>query len=387
MGFKRIGVFTSIRSEYGLLTPVLSRLKSHPTLELKLLVGGAHLSEAFGMSVDQIKADGFEIAEYLPFLSNDDNGNSFVPMLSRLQNQFGNYLIHNPLDLCIVLGDRFELLPVVTSCLITNTPIAHISGGEFTEGSIDNQVRHAITKMAHLHFPATEIYRMNLIRMGEEGWRICVSGEPGLDHIGQLKLIPKSQLFKTLRLNGNRPVVCCTFHPETIHNQITPEFVRQCLTAILKESGYQIVVTASNFDPGGAELNRMFEELDGQDSRIVYHKSLGQLKFYSLLNSVEVMIGNSSSGLVEAQSFNLPAVNIGERQRGRLANLNVYDCPADVPQILGAINHVSSPFFREQYWGKTNIYGDGNASERIIKFINDVNWDRLLIKRNTYTSN
>jgi GDP/UDP-N,N'-diacetylbacillosamine 2-epimerase (hydrolysing) len=381
---KSIVVFTAIRSEYGLLTPVLNLLQHHEKFDLKLVVAGAHLLNAYGHTIDEIKKDGFFIDEEISFMSEDDGQNTYTNMLSRLQLGFAQYLQANPADLLLILGDRFELLPVVTTSLLMNTPIAHISGGEFTEGAVDNQIRHAITKMAHLHFPATETYKNNLIRMGEEEWRICVSGEPGIDKILSLKFLPKDELFQALGLNGKRKVICCTFHPETISNAVDAGFVNQVLIALAEDTDCQILVTASNFDHGGAEINEALAKLAAENSDIIYHKSLGQLKYYSLLQYAEVMVGNSSSGLVEAKSFNLPVINVGDRQKGRLANSNVINCPANVRAILDSMKRATSQEFRKMLANMTNIYGDGKASRRIVSFIEQTTWEELLIKRKTY---
>jgi len=379
---KSIGVFTSIRSEYGLLSPLLHKIKERPDFDLRLLVGGAHLLDSFGKTVDQIKQDGLPISAYFPFLSEHEN--SYPLLLSKLQLQIGDYLHKHPVDLLFVLGDRFELIPVVSSSLLFNIPIAHISGGEFTEGAIDNQIRHAISKMAHVHFPATQEYKQNLVRMGEEEWRICVSGEPGLDLLQSIKFIPKERLFEDLGLTLNKPVICCTFHPETINNSIDAKFVEKCLVMILNKTPYQVVVTASNFDPGGEEINEALQLISESDARIRYHKSLGQLRYYSLLKYADIVLGNSSSGLVEAQSFDVPAINVGDRQKGRLSNLNVFDCEADVDKIMQGIRIVKEDSFKAVYEGKPNRYGDGHACEKIVQFLGQLNWSGLLVKKNTY---
>lgn len=381
---KSIAVFTSIRSEYGPLSPLLKIIMEHPGFELKLLVGGAHLLDSYGKTVDRIKEDGFPIAAYFPFLSEHKNENTYPQILSRLQTQIGDYLDKYPVDLLLVLGDRFELIPVVATSLLFNIPIAHISGGEFTEGAIDNQIRHAVTKMAHVHFPATEIYKNNLIRMGEEEWRICVSGEPALDLLKEMSFFSKHDLYNDLGLDQDRPVICCTFHPETIGNKISAEFVNDCLQTILTQTNYQIIVTASNFDPGGAEINEMVTKCSQLDERIIYHKSLGQLRYYSLLKYADIVLGNSSSALIEAQSFNVPAIDVGDRQKSRLTNPNVLNCKAESEAIIKAIEQVQSEEFKKIYLGKPNIYGDGASCYKIIEFLEMLKWDDLLVKRNTY---
>jgi len=381
---KKITVFTSIRSEYGLLKPLLDKIKSDDAFDLFLLVGGAHLKNEFGFTKKQILADGFDIFAELDFLQNQNTSNYVSKSMGVLQMQIGEWLVTNKPDLLIVLGDRFELLPVVTSFLMSNIPIAHISGGDVTEGAIDNQIRNAITKMAHIHFPATEICRRNIIKMGEESWRICVSGEPGLDEILKIHYIPKSDLFNELGLNEKLPVICTTFHPETIQNKITASFIEVLLLKIINTTNYQILVTSSNFDNGGLEINNVLKKLSSQYHSIKYFESLGQRKYYSLLKYSDIMLGNSSSGLVEAQSFNLPVINVGVRQAGRLANASTFNTIVNIDAVMNALAYVKTEKFVTAFKDKVNIYGDGNACERILQFIKEINTRDLLIKKSTF---
>ena len=378
---KKIIVFTSIRSEYGLLTPLLRAIRLSDAFELNLVAGGAHLLHRYGYTIEQIRKDGFPISGIIPFLSENESENTYSLILSRLHKQFGAYLEVNQADLLMVLGDRFELIPVVTTSLLSNIPIAHISGGEFTEGAVDNQIRHAVSKMSHLHFPATEAYKENLLRMGEEAWRVCVSGEPGIDEILRIQTLPKHELFQILGLRDNQPVVCCTFHPETISNVITSSFVVECLLTIVSKFDAQVLVTASNFDLGGSEINAALEQLSSSHNGIVYHKSLGQLKYYSVMKYADLMVGNSSSGIVEAKSFNLPVVNVGDRQKGRLSNPNVIHCKPIVSDIIAAMQKASDEKFRKSFERLPNIYGDGTAAEKIVSFLRTVKWRDLLTKR------
>ena len=381
---RKIAVFTSIRSEYGLLSPLLKLLDSDKNFELQLLVGGAHLSEEYGMTIRQIEIDGFNIFRKFPFLKKTTEKDEISQSLAALQKQIGSYIVDEEPKLLLVLGDRFELLTVVATALIYSVPIAHISGGEVTEGAIDNQIRHAITKMAHLHFPATEIYKKNLLKMGEENWRICVSGEPGLDLALNMDFIPKQKLFRDLGLNEQIPVCCCTFHPETIANEIKPGFVEDCLLNIVERCGMQILVTAANFDIGGREINAVLEKLNAENKLIVYVKSLGQVRYYSLLHHADLVVGNSSSGIVEVQSFNIPAINVGKRQKERLMNPNVISCETNAHSVLNAIELTRMNIFQKDFRNKPNIYGKGNASEKIVGFLKKINYKKLLLKKSVF---
>ena len=376
--------FTSNRSEYGLLRPLIKALNDTSGFNIKLLVGGSHLLRSYGNTIDRIIDDGFEIAATFPFLFNDSQLDVLPRSLGVLSAQIGHFFSSNKVDLLFVLGDRLELIPVVSSAMIMSIPIAHISGGETTEGAIDNQIRHAITKMSHLHYPATEYYKENLLSMGEEVWRICVSGEPGLDQIISMDFILKEDLYEDIGLCLDKPVILCTFHPETINNQISPEFVSNLLSTILDDTNYQLLVTASNFDHGGPEINEQLDILSNKHQRISFIQNLGQRRYYSLLRYADLMLGNSSSGLVEAQSFELPAVNVGKRQKGRMANPNVLDCKCNVDESLKAISAIKQEGFRDRYKNQQNIYGDGKASSRIIQHIKDIDWKLLLTKKDNF---
>ena len=379
---KKVAVFTSIRSEYGLLSPLLEKFKQHDSFKLELIVGGAHLVKEYGQTVTFIEADDIPIACKLPFLFGDEEKDVLTRSLASLQQQIGKYFSENKPDILVVLGDRIELLPVVLAATLNKIPIAHISGGETTEGAIDNQVRHALTKLSHIHFPATKIYAKNIISMGEEPWRVCVSGEPGLDLIDRINYIDKVDLYAQLGLDEKKPVVLVTFHPETISNKITPQLVSSVCKALIYRE-YQVLATAANFDEGGPEINRVYESFVSQ-KMISYQKSLGQLRYYSMLKYAAMMVGNSSSGLVEAQSFNLPVLNIGDRQKGRLAGLNVIHVPADFHSIERGIQVALSVEFKKQYFDQPNIYGDGQACNRIISYLEQVEWQKLLVKKDNF---
>ncbi len=381
---KTIAVLTTIRSEYGLLKPLLKKISSKSSFKLQLLIGGAHLNHEFGYTKSQIVADGFEIEAEFDFLKDSTANDYPTKAMAKLSEQIGLWFVDNKPDLFIALGDRFELMPAVVAALIYNIPIAHISGGDVTEGAIDNQIRNAITKMAHLHFPATEIYKQNILKMGEEEWRICVCGEPGLDEILTADFYTKEELFHELNLNILRPVICATFHPETIAGKINAELIEDVFLRILNTTHYQILVTAANFDKGGNEINEKLEELTLKYANLKYVKSLGQRRYYSLLKYADLMLGNSSSGLVEAQSFNLPVINVGDRQAGRLANIGVYNVEAIPDKIIDAIDIVTDITYLDNFRNQPNIYGNGHASEKIIDFIDKVDFQKLLVKKSVF---
>ncbi len=380
---KKIAVFTSTRSEYGLLLPLLRRLSADSRFDLDLLVGGSHLLATYGQTIDRIKEDGFVIGALMPFLSERPGPHAEATALSTLSGLLGEHLYRSQPDLLILLGDRYELLAVASVALVGGIPVAHISGGDVTEGSIDNQVRHALTKLSHLHFPATEAYKRNLIAMGEEEWRICVSGEPGLDEILTIDLMTKAEVFAELAVPIDREIAIATFHPETIGNAISPDFISTLIDRLLTRTPYHLLFTGANFDPGGDAINAALENAS-RNPRVTFVPSLGQKRYYSAIKYAAIMIGNSSSGLTEAHSFGLPVLNVGNRQLGRLANANVIHVPLDADAVVKAIPAALSPAFRTAFSSTGNIYGDGKAVDRILAFLTQSTPERLLMKRSVF---
>ena len=368
----KICIFTANRSEYGLLKPLIENLQNDEYFDLKLIVGGAHLRSEFGKTVDVIKADGFNIDAQFDFLPTNLNEKMSYDAISRLVHLSGDWFQIEKPDGLIVLGDRFELLGIASSALVCNIPIIHISGGDITEGAIDNQVRHALTKMAHVHFPAVKEYRDNVIRMGEESWRICVAGEMGLDILDKFIPIPKEKLFKALSLDMSKRTVVATFHPETISHQMKPEIVAEICSLMTDHFDLQVLVTSAAADEGGVEINNKLLQLSQGNKNIIFVKSLGQERYYSMLTYASLVIGNSSSGITEVQSFKVPTVNIGGRQTGRLQNLNTINANLKLNEIKSAISEALSPSFVSQFSGKSNIYGDGKASVKIANFIKNL---------------
>lgn len=381
---KKIAVFTSARSEYGPLKPLIQSLFKHDQLETQLLVGGGHFSHEQGFTYQEIIQDGFEIHTQLPFLINDLNPAGVVRSNGLLTIQCADYFEREKPDLLIVLGDRSELIPIVSAALILSIPIAHLSGGEVTEGASDNQIRHAVSKMSHVHFPATEIYKENLIRMGEESWRIAVVGEPSLDSVLSLKLPSKEAFYDQYGIPQNAKLLLATLHSETIHNTISAEFIQNLISSLIDQGKYHILFTAANTDIGGKEINDTLEKIAEKYPQVTFVRSLGKTNYYAALQHAEVVLGNSSSGLIEAQSFQVPVINVGSRQDGRLRNPNVLDVPVNVTAIVQALDDVEKAEFKMLYQNKSNIFGDGKASERIIKFIDELPWEDLILKKSTY---
>lgn len=374
----RVAVFTSSRADYGLLRPLLKLLNDDPDFSLSLLIGGSHLSPRFGFTETEIAADGYRIDAEFDFLADPPEGDYLTRSLAKLQLEIGAWLYANRPDWIVVLGDRFELLAVASAALLTKIPLAHISGGDLTEGSVDNQVRHAVSKIASVHFPATDAAKKILLSLGEEEWRICLAGEPGLDQIAGMEFMPKDALFGELGLDSGRATAILTFHPDTLTNRIDADFVKAVVNELLA-SGLQIIATGSNFDAGGDKINAALESIETPGFK--FKMSLGQRRYYSMMKYAALMIGNSSSGIVEAQSFDLPAIDVGSRQAGRASNVNVLHVEADIEAVLRALPEALSPEFARRLETSANIYGDGGASQRIVAFLKEMSGEALLQKR------
>jgi UDP-hydrolysing UDP-N-acetyl-D-glucosamine 2-epimerase len=377
----KLAVFTSNRSEYGLLRPLLRRVLADPRFDLALVVAGAHLRPEHGDTKRFIVGDQIPIATELDYLEPSDDPAAIARSMARLLAMFGEWASSARPEVLVILGDRFELLPVASAALVLHLPVAHIAGGDVTEGAFDDQVRHAVTKLSHLHFPATAQAHANLLALGEEPWRICRAGEPGLDEAISATPIARDALFAELGLDPSRPVGGVTFHAETIANQISAPVVVEILEGLVARTDLQLLVTAANPDEGGNAINASVRELAARTPRVRFRPSLGQERYYSLLHWADVLVGNSSSGLIEAHSFGVPVVDVGDRQRGRVANANVLRARAEVSAVIEAVERARSEEHRRSYRGLPNVYGDGRACERIVEVLASVDRSRLLAKR------
>ena len=378
---KTIGVVTVSRSDYGIYLPILRRIEADANLQLSLFVSGMHLSPEFGLTARMIEADGFQIREKVEMLLSSDTPEGIAKSVGVGMIGFAQAFQRSRPDILLVLGDRFDMYPAVCAALPFKIPVAHIHGGEITEGAIDESIRHSITKMSHLHFPATETYARRIRQLGEEDWRIMVSGAPGLDNIRDMHLFSKQEVAERFGFDPSMAVLLTTFHPVTLEYEDTDAHIASLLCA-LKEVDGQVLFTYPNADTAGRVIIEKITEFCKNNERARVVMSANQQWYLSLLNCVDGMVGNSSSGLIEAPSFKLPVVNIGTRQRGRLRGPNVVDCGYPKDEIVGAIRRILGPEFRPSLRDLVNPYGDGRASERIVDRLSEVVVDkRLLFKK------
>ena len=375
-----VGVVTTSRADYGIYLPLLRRIQAEPGLAPRLLVTGMHLSPLFGMTVKAIEADGFEIAERVKMLSNSDDPAAIAKSMARGTAGFAEVFSRSRPDILVVLGDRFEMHAAALAALPFKIPVAHIHGGELTEGVIDDALRHSMTKLSHLHFAATQEYRRRLVQMGEEPWRVTVSGAPSLDNLASVKRLTAAALESRFGLRVTPETLLVTFHPATLEYE---EAERQAgeLLAALRASGRPVVFTMPNADTGGRVIRECIKRFVRKESSAQAVESLGTEGYFSVLALCAAMVGNSPSGLLEAPSFGLPVVNVGSRQRGRVRGANVIDVGYRRDEIGEGIRRATDPGFRKSLQGLANPYGDGKASRRIVAKLAEVPLSgRLLMK-------
>lgn len=381
---KKICVVTATRAEYGLLTNVIKRIAEAPDLELCLVVTGAHLSSDYGSTVHEIEQSGLPIAERIPILEEPDGQKSFLPgeewqrsdgpkhiclAMGRAAARFGEMYARQTPDLLVVLGDRYELLPICASALQFKIPIAHISGGEVTRGVLDDVHRHCITKMSHLHFPACEAYRRRIIQLGEEPKRVFCYGDVGVEQIMTMDFLEKEELMERVGLPPDIPYACVTFHPVVMEKTGVAAQVREVLSAFEEFPDMNFLITKANADAGGRQINELIDAYTGRHANWRCFYSLGNQAYLSALKYAEMVIGNSSSGIVEAPCFHIPTVNIGSRQDGRLMAESIISCAPDKEAVAAAIRRAGSPEFREIAGRAVNPYGAGDTSCRIVEEI------------------
>ncbi len=377
---RTIGVVTVGRSDYGNYVPLLRAIQRDAALRLQLIVGGMHLSAAFGLTVEAIRADGFDIADRVEMLLSSDAPEGIATSMGVGVMGFAQaYARHRP-DVLVVLGDRFEMYAAASAAVPFRMPIAHIAGGELTEGAIDNSFRHAITKLSHLHFVTTATYAARVIQMGEEPWRVTVSGALGLDHLQAFVASGRPALEALVGLRLDPPPLVVTYHPVTLEYDRAGVQIDALLNA-LQPLDRPLIFTLPNADTNGRVIRQRIEAFVARRPSAVLVPNLGTQAYFSLMAHAAAMVGNSSSGLVEAPSFGLPVVDIGTRQAGRLRAANVIPCGYGADEIRQALARALSPEFRAGLQGLRNPYGEGRASERILEALTGVAIDdRLLVK-------
>lgn len=378
---KKICVVTGTRAEYGLLRWVIEGIKQSPVLDLQLIATGMHLSPEFGFTIHAIEADGYHVDRKVEMLLSSDTAVGITKSMGLGMIGFADALAELKPDLMLLLGDRYEIFAAASAAMIARVPIAHLHGGETTEGAFDESIRHSITKMSHLHFVAAEEYRKRVIQLGEDSGRVFKVGGLGIDSIHRLQLLSRDELQKALDFKFLGRNLLVTFHPVTLECNTAAEQMKELLAALAKLSDTGLIFTMPNADMEGRELFWQIQEFCGKNSQAKAYTSLGQLRYLSCMRHVDAVVGNSSSGLLETPSFKKGTINIGDRQKGRLKAQSIIDCEPIEGSISNSIVEIFSPQFQEKLSTAENPYGDGGASEAIVKILETESLEGILKKR------
>lgn len=367
---RRIAVFTGTRAEYGLLYWLMKEIQASSSLELQVIVSCMHLSPEFGNTWQQIKDDGFVIDAKVEMLLSSNTDVGTVKSMGLGTLGFADALDRLRPDILVVLGDRFEALSIVQAALIMRIPVAHLHGGEVTEGAYDDAIRHAISKMAYLHFVAAHPYRQRVIQMGEAPERVFNVGAVGLDHIKRTPVLSEPGLAETLSFDFNSPFLLVTYHPVTLLKEDPASSFAALLGALDEFSDYGVVLTYPNADNGGRDLIPMIEDYAASNpGRVLAIPSLGFRRYLSVVGKAAAVVGNSSSGLIEVPSFGVPTVNIGARQQGRLCAESVVHCLPEKACIVAALETALSEPFSAACKQVENPYGQGDAAKQIVQIL------------------
>ena len=377
---RKICVITGTRAEYGLLRRVMQGIKDDPELTLQVIVTGMHLSHEFGYTYLEIEKDGFQLARKIEMLTSSDTSVGIAKSMGLGLICFADALNELKPDLIVVLGDRFEIFAAVSAALVLLIPVAHLHGGETTQGAFDEALRHSITKMSHLHFVAAEEYRQRVIQLGEQPERVLLVGGLGIDSIKGLKLLDRSKLEASLNFKLGQKSLLITFHPVTFEASTSAEQMAQLLASLEALKCTQLIFTMPNADTKGRALTKMVEQFIARNTNARAFTSLGQLRYLSCIAHVDGVIGNSSSGLTEVPSFKKGTINIGNRQHGRLKASSVINCDPTRKSIDIPLERLYSSDFQAILKRVSNPYGEGGASDKVVKFIKGVQIEDIVKK-------
>ncbi len=377
---RKVCIVTGTRAEYGLLRWLMQGIKDDRDLSLQLIATGMHLSPEFGLTFKEIEYDGFTIDRKVEMLTSSDTAVGITKSMGLAMIGFADALQDLRPDLLVVLGDRFEIFTAAAAALIARIPIAHLHGGETTEGAIDEALRHSITKMSNLHFVAADEYYKRVVQLGEQPERVFLVGGLGIDAIKRLPLLDRKSLETSIDFKLGTKNLLITFHPVTLETATSAGQMSELLAALSDLNDTQLIFTLPNADTDGRILIDMVRQFVAQHPNACVHTSLGQQRYLSCLAYVDAVVGNSSSGLAEAPSFKTGTINIGDRQRGRLQASSVINCKPDRKSIISALRKLYSDDFRKLLQKTTNPYGEGGASDKILSVIKTVELNDLLKK-------
>lgn len=379
---RSICVVTGTRAEYGLLHWLMQEILDDPDLDLRVIATGMHLSPEFGLTYREIETDGFVIDEKVEMLLSSDTPLGITKSMGLALIGFADALERLKPDIVVLLGDRFEILAVAQAALLARIPIAHIHGGETTEGAVDEAIRHAVTKMAQFHFVSATPYRHRVIQLGEHPSRVWTVGAPGLDHLNRTRLLDRKAFEASISFSLGTPTFLITYHPATLSSTAASTAIQELFDALDEFPDAKLIFTGANADAEGRVINeRIGVYVQQQPERAIFFTSLGQIRYLSALFHVDVVIGNSSSGLIEVPMTKTPTVNIGDRQRGRLRGQSVIDCEESQRAIAEAIKEALSPGFQDTLASAASPYGSGNASVRVKERLKHVELNNAVMKK------
>ena len=377
---RKICVVTGTRAEYGLLYWLMKEINIDNAFALQVVVTGMHLSEEFGNTYQQIEKDGFNIDKKVDITLTSDTEVAISKSMGLGVIGFADVFKKLQPDLIVVLGDRFEIFSAVSAAMIAKIPVAHLHGGEATEGLIDEPIRHSITKMSHLHFAATDEYRNRIIQLGEQPDRVFNVGGLGIDNIIKLKLLSKADFEKAINFELGDKNILITFHPVTLEKSTSGIQFQALLDSISELRNTKIIFTKANSDTDGRVINSMIDDYVAKHDNTISFKSMGQLNYLSALQFMDAVVGNSSSGLIEAPSFKIGTIDIGDRQKGRIKANSIIACSPNKESIDSALVKLYSREFQDIVNNVDNPYGDGGASKEIVRIIKDTSLDNIVKK-------
>ena len=376
---KKICVVTGSRAEYGLLKNLILKIKKSKKLDLKLIVTGMHLSKKYGFTYREILDDNFKIAEKVNILNNSDNSSAISQSVSKGIMAFSKVFAKHKPEILLILGDRFEIFAAASAAMFNRIPIAHIHGGELTEGAIDDAIRHSITKMSHMHFVAHKMYKKNVIQLGEEPKNVFLVGGLGAEFIKKNKILSKNLIEKKINFKFLGRNILVTFHPETLEKNKTEKHINEILKALKKFNNARIIFTMPNADHENKIISKKIKKFASQNSNSKVFKSLGNIKYLSCMKYSNVVLGNSSSGLLEAPSLNIPTINLGNRQKGRIQSKSITNCPLKEKEITLNLKKI---FKRKKNKIYKNPYEQLNTSKKIVNILEKkIDFEKLIRKK------
>ena len=362
---KRVAIVTSTRAEYGLLSPLIKRVDADDMLELDLIVTGTHLSHKHGYTIDDIRRDGVKISHEIPILDDDNTPYGISITMANAMKGFAKCFKDDRPNIVVILGDRTEMLGVAAAALNERIPIAHIHGGEVTEGAVDDCIRHAITKMSYIHFTSTEAYRQRVIQMGEEPDRVFNVGALGVENILNQELMNEDEIRSNVGIPVGMNYVVVTFHPVTMEDNTASDQIGELCEAMNDSPDFFYLITGANADAGGDCINSFLRNFVETHSNALFVQNLGMRRYLSAIKYASFVMGNSSSGIIEAPAIGTPTVNIGDRQKGRASSITVVNCVSTKESIIEAMTYLKDEKQRRSFVSCVNLYGDGDTSKKI----------------------